>query len=56
MLWRNASCVVIGRNQDAAREIDREYAIAENIDVVRRMEFDRLRRCLDLLVPDGVSS
>ncbi|MFA6075338.1 MAG: lipoate--protein ligase [Negativicutes bacterium] len=36
MLWRNAPCVVIGKNQNAYAEIDGAYVKRENIIVVRR--------------------
>ena len=36
-LWRNESCVVIGRNQNAIKEIDIDYVKANGIKVVRRL-------------------
>lgn len=36
-LWRNSPAVIIGRYQNAAAEINREYASSHNIPVVRRM-------------------
>lgn len=36
-LWRNAPCVVIGRNQNALAEIDIDYVKASGIKVVRRL-------------------
>ena len=36
-LWRNAPCVVIGKNQNAMAEIDIDYTRANNITVVRRL-------------------
>lgn len=37
MLWRNSPCVVIGKNQNALSEINREYVKENNITVVRRL-------------------
>ncbi|MBE6687253.1 MAG: lipoate--protein ligase [Ruminococcaceae bacterium] len=37
MLWRNEKTVVIGKNQNAYAEINREYADSHNITVSRRM-------------------
>jgi len=37
MAWRNDRAVIIGRNQDAAREVDDRYAAANGIKVVRRL-------------------
>ncbi len=36
-LWRNAPCVVIGKNQNALAEIDLNYVKANGIKVVRRL-------------------
>lgn len=36
-LWRNAPSVIIGRYQNAAAEINRDYALSCNIPVVRRL-------------------
>ncbi|MBO4557739.1 MAG: lipoate--protein ligase [Bacteroidales bacterium] len=36
-LWRNAPCVVIGKNQNALTEIDLDYVEARGIKVVRRL-------------------
>ena len=36
-LWRNAPCVVIGKNQNALAEIDIDYVRAHDITVVRRL-------------------
>ena len=36
-LWRNAPCVVIGKNQNALAEIDIDYIRAHDITVVRRL-------------------
>lgn len=36
-LWQNANTIVIGRNQNAEREIDRDYVRAHGIRVVRRL-------------------
>ncbi len=36
-LWRNQSCVVIGRNQNALAEIDIDYVKSHGIKVVRRL-------------------
>lgn len=36
-LWRNAPCVVIGRNQNALAEIDLDYVRQNGIKVVRRL-------------------
>lgn len=37
MLWRNDKCVVVGRNQNAAEEVDSDYAWEQGIRVVRRL-------------------
>lgn len=37
ILWRNASSVIVGRNQNTYAEIDIPYAEKENIPVVRRL-------------------
>lgn len=37
LLWSNTPTVVIGRNQNAAREIDRAYLEAHDISLVRRL-------------------
>ena len=37
MLWRNSASVIIGRNQNAYAEIDREFVAANGIAVVRRL-------------------
>ena len=37
MLWRNDRSVIIGRNQNAYAEIDREFVDKNNIAVVRRL-------------------
>lgn len=37
MLWRNSPAVIIGRNQNAYAEINREYTEKHNIPVVRRL-------------------
>lgn len=37
MIWRNQKTVVIGKNQNAYAEIDREYADANGISVARRL-------------------
>lgn len=37
MLWRNKKSVIIGKNQNAYAEIDREFAVREGISVVRRI-------------------
>lgn len=37
MLWRNSPCVVIGKNQNALSEINREYVKENNITIVRRL-------------------
>ena len=36
-LWRNSDCVVIGRNQNALKEIDIDYVKRHDIRVVRRL-------------------
>lgn len=37
MLWRNRPAVIIGRNQNAAEEVNADYIAENSIDVVRRM-------------------
>lgn len=37
LLWRNEPCVVIGKNQVAADEINPDYVSARSLPVVRRM-------------------
>ena len=37
MLWQNENTIVVGRNQNAAEEIDAAYAAEHGIRVVRRM-------------------
>lgn len=37
ILWQNAPCVLIGKNQDAAAEIDEDYCAARHIPVIRRI-------------------
>ncbi|MBQ7606593.1 MAG: lipoate--protein ligase [Desulfovibrionaceae bacterium] len=37
LLWQNASCVVIGRHQCAAREVNLTYVFEQGIPVVRRI-------------------
>ena len=37
LLWQNEPCIVIGRNQNAADEINRDYVSARSLPVVRRM-------------------
>ena len=36
-LWRNDSSVIVGRNQNAAAEINREFVESHNVAVVRRL-------------------
>ena len=36
MLWRNAPCIVVGRNQNTLAEINYDYVREHNIPVVRR--------------------
>ena len=36
-IWRNSSCVVIGKNQNALAEIDIDYVKQNGIAVVRRL-------------------
>ncbi len=36
-LWRNDSSVIVGRNQNAAAEINREFVESRNVAVVRRL-------------------
>lgn len=37
LLWQNEPCIVIGRNQNAADEINPDYVSARSLPVVRRM-------------------
>lgn len=37
ILWQNAPCILIGKNQDAAAEIDEDYCAARHIPVIRRI-------------------
>ncbi|MEF9934871.1 MAG: lipoate--protein ligase [Clostridium sp.] len=37
MLWRNSKAVIIGKNQNAIAEINRDYVTSNNIPVVRRL-------------------
>ena len=37
MLWRNASAVIVGRNQNTAAEIDADFVRQNNIQVIRRI-------------------
>ena len=37
MIWQNCPTVVVGRWQNAAEEIDREYAESKGVNVVRRI-------------------
>ena len=37
MLWQNSPSIIIGRNQNAAAEIDSEYVRSRGIPVVRRL-------------------
>ena len=37
ILWQNAPCIVVGRNQNTHAEINREYVEKENLAVVRRL-------------------
>jgi lipoate-protein ligase A len=37
MLWRNESCILIGKNQNTLSEIDIDYVKQHNLAVVRRM-------------------
>lgn len=37
MLWRNASAVIVGKNQNTAAEIDREFVTSRDVAVVRRL-------------------
>ena len=37
LLWQNEPCIVIGRNQNAADEINGDYVHARSLPVVRRM-------------------
>ena len=37
LLWRNEPCIVIGRNQNAADEINGDYVSTRSLPVVRRM-------------------
>jgi len=37
MLWRNQPAIIIGRNQNAVKEINNEYVRDKGIDIVRRL-------------------
>ncbi|MBR3844643.1 MAG: lipoate--protein ligase [Clostridia bacterium] len=37
LLWRNAPCIVVGRNQNTRKEINHEYVTSQGIPVVRRL-------------------
>ncbi|MHC1694731.1 MAG: lipoate--protein ligase [Eubacteriales bacterium] len=37
LLWRNSSCVVIGKNQNAYAEVNRDFVREHDIKVVRRL-------------------
>lgn len=37
LLWRNDNTIVVGRNQNTAEEIDRSYADANGINIIRRI-------------------
>ena len=37
LLWQNEPCIVIGRNQNAADEINGDYVSTRSLPVVRRM-------------------
>lgn len=37
MLWQNDNAIIIGKNQNAAQEINSEYVYENNISVVRRL-------------------
>lgn len=37
MVWRNAPCVIVGRNQNLAAEINHEYLHQQNIPALRRI-------------------
>lgn len=37
MLWQNDNAIIVGKNQNAAQEINREYVHENNISVVRRL-------------------
>ncbi len=37
LLWRNAPCIVVGRNQNTRKEINYEYVVEHQIPVVRRL-------------------
>jgi len=37
LLWRNDKAVVVGKNQIAAREVDKEYLDRNNVKLVRRL-------------------
>lgn len=37
ILWQNAPCILIGKNQDATAEIDENYCAAHRLPVIRRI-------------------
>ena len=37
MLWQNASAIIVGKNQNTAAEINREFVTAHQIPVIRRL-------------------
>ena len=37
MLWRNASAVIVGRNQNTVAEINADFVRRNNIQVIRRI-------------------